>query len=226
MKYKIPGVTLFITFSFWLWQQWLVDLVNTERVDFPWFWLFMLSLAFLVGIFYSDLFNEHSRLKKWLDAKRRIFSVDHFVLASNVSDGELALKATCGINFLSRMNNVHITIQVTQYISTDHAKSQFVILQDKLELTDKNLAKKYVFATFPKQTSKGKAVGYPYWGESNDKSWAGDGMHVVTLTARSFYKTQKEHFLISAIRNPGNGPEPVLLFGGEETKSFIEILEP
>ncbi|MBC7002757.1 hypothetical protein BIZ37_09335 [Photobacterium sp. BZF1] len=226
MKYKIPGITLFVTLSSWLCQQLLVDFVNTEWVDFPWFWLFLLSLFFVVGVVYSDLFNEQSRLKKWIDEKRRIFTVDHFVLASFVPNEEASLKATCGINFLSRMTNVHITIQVAQYVSTEHAKSKFVLFQDKLDLTDQNLTKKYIFATFPKRASQGVAIGYPYWGEDPDKSWAGDGMHVVTLTARSSYRVQKEHFLISAIRNPGGGPEPVLLFGGEETKGFLEIIEP
>ncbi len=226
MKYKIPGISLIFTFSVWLWQQWLVDLVNTERVDFPWFWLFLVSLFFVAGVAYSDIFNDHSRLKKWINSKRKIFSIDHFVLASVVEEQKSYLKATCCINFLCRMENVHITAHITQYASLSDSMSKFVLFQDKFEITEQNLNKKYVFATFPRQVSKEVAVGYPYWGENTEKSWAGDGMHVVTLKARTFWRSQTEHFLISAIRNPGNGPEPVLLFGGEDTQHILDIHEP
>lgn len=226
MKYKIPGISLFLTFCFWLWQQWLVDFVNTERVDFPWFWLFLIVLFFVTGIVYSDIFNEQSKLKKWINEKRRIFSVDHFVLASVVEGDKPFLKATCGVKFISQLNNVHISAQVTQYASTDHAINKFVLFQDKVEIAELNLNNKYVFATFPRQYSKSIAAGYPYWGEDEAHSWAGDGTHVVTLKARSFWRSQTEHFLISAIRNPGNGPEPVLLFGDEESKKYLGIHEP
>ena len=226
MKYKIPGISLFLTFCFWLWQQWLVDIVNTERVDFPWFWLFLIVLFFVTGIVYSDIFNEQSKLKKWINEKRRIFSVDHFVLASVVNGDKSFLKATCGVKFISQLKNVHISAQVTQYASTDHAISKFVLFQDKVEIAELNLNKKYVFATFPRQYSKSIAAGYPYWGENEELSWAGDGTHIVTLKASSFLRSQTEHFLISSIRNSGSGPEPVLLFGDEESKKYLGIHEP
>ena len=224
MKYKIPGLASFISLAFWLPQQWLTQYVGANYANFPWKWLFFISLFFLIGVIYSDLFNDHSNLKKWIKAKQRIFDVDHFVLASKVDGSESFYVANCCLNFLSRIKNVDVSFQITQYASTDHAIDKFVLFQDKFDLIEENLKKKYSVATFPRSVSNDVAAGcYPYWGADKEHTWAGDSSHIVTIKAHSFLRSQKEHFLIIGIRNVGGGPEPALLLGGEKTSKFLTI---
>jgi len=223
LKYKIPGLASFISLALWLPQQWLTQFIGANYANFPWKWLFFISLFFLIGVIYSDLFNEHSNLKKWIKSKQRIFEVDHFVLASKVEGSESFYSANCCLNFLSRIKNVDVSFQITQYASTDHAVNKFVLFQDNFDLVEENLKKKYSVATFPRRVSNDVAVGYPYWGADKKHSWAGDGSHIVTIKAHSFLRSQTESFLITAIRNVGGGPEPVLVLGGEETSEFLTI---
>ena len=219
MKYKLPGLASIIGLVLWLPQQWLTQYLGDNYANFPWKWLFFISLSFLVGIIYSDLFNENSNIKKWIKAKQRIFDVDHFVLASKVEGVESFYSANCCLNFISRIKNVDISFQITQYASTEHAINKFILFQDNLSLVEENLKRKYSVATFPRYLSNGVPVSQPYWGTDKSRIWAGDGKHIVTIKAHSFLRSQTEHFLITSIKSS----EPVLLLGGDETTDFITI---
>ncbi len=225
MKYALPGISTFITLTVWLSQQWLTQHFNSKYANLPWIWLFVVSLFFLIGVIYSDLFNEQSNFREWLKSKQKIFIVDHFVLGSKFQDNEYYYQAICGLQFVTRIKNVRLSIQVTQYASIDHAVSKFILTQDKFDLVEDNLCKKYRIATFPRRVSNEIPVGSPYWGENKDKSWAGDGKHIVTIKAHSFLRSQTKHFLIAAIKNFDGGPEPVLLLGDEDTERFLTINE-
>lgn len=224
MKYKIiPGIGVIISLALWLGQQWITDDINSTYADFPWVWIFALFVTFILGVVYSDLLSDGSRLQLWWRERRRIFRVTHFSPASTVKDHNSFIKPTCGISFTKRIKNVQITVQITQSVNIEHAKESFVLLQETVGMVEPNLRKEFVFATYPKSNIGTASVGYPYWGEDENKQWAGDGNHVITLRAKSLFRFQEEHFLIAKIRNPGGGPEPVLLFGDEGSKRYMEI---
>ncbi|ALO36185.1 hypothetical protein CMT41_16695 [Colwellia sp. MT41] len=226
MKYKIPGYPAMLALVLWFGQQWIIDDINTKYIEFPWRYLFLALLIFMLGVAYADLLSKYSKLGSWIRTKRRIFDVDHFVLASSVTEEKPYLKATCALKFIKSIKNVKVSVQITSHVTVEHAKDSFILFQDEIGTAEPNLTKKYVFATFPRQYSKSVGAGYPYWGEDQSRQWAGDGTHVITLKARSFLRYQEEHFLMSAIRNPGGGPEPVLLFGGSESKKYMEVYAP
>ena len=95
--------------------------------------------------------------------------------------------------------------------------------QEVIPNVDENLIQKIVVARFPVRMSKEVPVGYPFWGENKNHTWAGDGRHIIKLKLSSGFKHQSQKFLISAIKNVGAGPEPVILFGGPESQSYIQI---
>lgn len=152
----------------------------------------------------------------------KIADAEHFVLASKTEVGKSWYEAVIHLRFLSKINNVNCTIEVTQYAGIEHAENSFVVSQQTIPLVENNLLLKLPVVTFPRRVSQKVAVGYPYWGSNENLTWAGDGRHVVTLKLSVGLRTQTEKFLISAIRNPGGGPEPVILFG-PDSESYVQV---
>jgi len=144
-------------------------------------------------------------------------------LANTIENEESRYEAVIHIRFLSKLKDVNCTVEVTQYVGLEHAQKSFVIRQEVIENVDKNLIMKIPVATFPIRVSKKTPVGYPYWGNDSNHTWAGDGRHIVKIKLSSSFKHQTHKFLISAIKNVGAGPEPVILFGGPESQSYIQI---
>lgn len=227
MKYTIPGISLLISFILWIGKQWISQVFGSkiEKIiaQISWGWILICSLAVLFGFVYADFFNESSQLREWIRERNKIANVDHFVLASTVENEESRYEAVMHIRFLSKLKNVNCTVEVTQYVGLDHAQNSFVIKQEIIPHVDENLIMKIPVATFPIRVSKETPVGYPYWGNDKNHSWAGDGRHIVTLKLSSGFKHQSQKFLISAIKNVGVGPEPVILFGGPESQSYIQV---
>jgi hypothetical protein len=180
-------------------------------------------LAVLFGFVYADFFNENSQLREWIRERNKIANVDHFVLASKVENKESRYEAVIHLRFLSKLENVSCTVEITQYVGINYAQNSFVIRQEIIPNVDENLIMKISVSTFPIRVSKEVPVGYPYWGDDKNHTWAGDGRHIVTLKLSSGSKHQSQKFLISAIRSVGAGPEPVILFGGPESQSYIQI---
>ncbi len=177
----------------------------------------------LLGIVYADAFNDSSQLRSWIKERSKIANVENFVLASKVENEKSWYEAIIHLRFLSKLKDVSCTIEVTQYAGIDHAKNSFVIRQEVIPYTEKNLIKEIRVVTFPRRVSKKVPVGYPYWGDNKNHTWAGDGQHIVTLTLSSGLRRQSQKFLISAIKDVGEGPEPVILFGGPESQSYMQI---
>ena len=227
MKYTIPGISLLISFILWIGERWISQVfgLKIEKIiaQVPWGWILICSLAVLFGFVYADFFNESSQLREWIKERNKIANVDRFILASKVENEKSRYEAVILLRFLSKLKNVSCTVEITQYVGIDHAQNSFVIRQDIIPNVDENLIMKIPVATFPVRVSKEAPVGYPYWGDDSNHTWAGDGRHIVTLKLSSGFKSQSQKFLISAIKNVGDGPEPVILFGGPETQSYMKI---
>jgi len=189
----------------------------------PWNWILICSIALLLGIVYADAFNDSSQLRSWIKERSKIAIVENFVLASTVDNEKSWYEAVIHLRFLSKLKDVSCTIEVTQYAGLDHAKNSFVIRQEVIPYTEKNLIKEIRVVTFPRRIYIKVPVGYPYWGDNKNQTWAGDGQHIVTLTLSSGLRRQSQKFLISAIKDVGEGPEPVVLFGGPESQSYMQI---
>ena len=223
MKYTIPGISTLIALIFWIGEQWLSKIWGQKMEKVPWGWILICSFTLLLGIVYADALNDSSQLREWIKERGKIANVEHFVLASKVENKESWYEAVIHLRFLSKLKDVNCTIEVTQYVGLDHAQNSFVIRQEVIPNTEENLIKKLPVAKFPRRISKEVPVGYPYWGDDKNHTWTGDGRHIVTLKLSSGFKRQSQKFLISAIKNVGDGPEPVILFGGPESKSYMQI---
>ena len=227
MKYTIPGISLLISFILCIGEKWISQVFGSkiEKImkQVPWGWILICSLALFFGFVYADFFNESSQLREWIKERNKIANVDRFVLANTVENDKSRYEATIHLRFLSKMKDVNYTVEVTQYVGLKHAQRIFVIMQETIPNVDKHLLKKISVATFPIRISKETPVGYPYWGNDSSHTWAGDGRHIVTLKLSSGFKHQTKKFLISAIKDVGAGPEPVILFGGPESQRYIQI---
>jgi len=227
LKYTIPGISILISFILWTGQKW-VSQVFGQKIEkiiakIRWGWILICSLSVFLGFVYADFYNENSQLREWIREQNKIANVERFVLASKVNNKESWYEAVIHLRFLSKLDNVRCTIEVTQYVGIDHAQNSFIIKQEVIPNVDKNLILKLIVSTFPTRISKELPVGYPFWGENKNHTWAGDGRHIVKLNLSSGFKHQSQKFLISAIKNVGAGPEPVILFGGPESQSYLQI---
>jgi hypothetical protein len=222
VKYTVPGISTLIAFILWISEKWLSQSFTEELKQFPFSSILLVCLCILLGTIYADIFNENSSLRSAIRKLMKIASVEHFVLASKVENEESWHEAVVHIRFLSKISNVGCTIEVTQYVGLDHAQNSFVVSQQTIPLAENNLLLKLPVARFPKRVSKEIAVGYPYWGTDKNHTWAGDGRHIVTLKLSIGLRTQTEKFLISAIKNVGGGPEPVILFG-PDSESYVHV---
>jgi len=227
LKYTIPGISILISFIFWIGEKWVSQVFGekTEKIisKARWGWILICSLAVLFGFVYADFFNENSQLREWIKEQRRIANVERFVLAHRIENGKTWYEAVIHLRFLSKLKNVSCTVEVTKYVGIDHAQNSFVIKQEVIPNTEENLIKKISVAKFPVRISKKVPVGYPYWGDDKNLTWAGDGRHIVTLKLSSGLKSQSQKFLITAIKDVGAGPEPVILFGGPDTQSYLQV---
>jgi len=223
LKYTIPGISTLIALILWIVQQWLSKIFGQKMEKVPWGWILICSSTLLLGIVYADALNDSSQLREWIKERGKIANVEHFVLASKVENEESCYEAVIHLRFLSKLKDVSCTIEVTQYVGLEHAQNSFVIRQEVIPNTEENLIIKLPVAKFPRRVSKEVPVGYPYWGDDKNHTWAGDGRHIVTLKLSSGFKHQSQKFLISAIKNVGAGPEPVILFGGPESQSYMQV---
>jgi hypothetical protein len=213
-----------ISAIFWIGEQWLSQTFNQAFASAPWSWLLFSSSTLLIGVVYADVLNESSCLRATARKIARIIEVDGFVLAHRVEDGRCWYEAVIHSRFLKAHKKVNCSIQVTQFVGLKHAEKRFVTWQGHVSNTEENLRKMFVVATFPQRVSK-EHPGNPYWGSEPNQTWVGDGNHVVTLRLSTLFRRQTEKFLVSAIRDVGEGPEPVILFGGPRDDKFIQISE-
>jgi hypothetical protein len=223
LKYALPGISTFITIALWLSERWLEEEYSSRLENLPLGWLVVLTLALLLGVLYADIFNPNSPLRRAIAVRRKIADVQHFVLASKGNESSSWYEAVLHLSFSRVMANVDCTVQVTQYVGLPHAESSFVVLQQNFPRTEENLVRQLVVARFPKRIRNDTPVGYPSWGDQDAHTWAGDGNHIVTLKLSSGIRSQTERFVVTAIKNVGGDPEPVLLFGGPETQAFIQV---
>ncbi len=223
MKYTIPGISTLIALIVWIGKKWLSKIFGQKMERLPWNWILICSIALLLGIVYADAFNDSSQLRSWITERSKIANIENFVLAGKGENEKSWYEAVIHLRFLSKLKDVSCTIEVTQYADLDHAKNSFVIRQEVIPNTERNLIKQIRVVTFPRRVSKKVPVGYPYWGDDKNQTWAGDGLHIVTLTLSSGLRQQSQKFLISAIKDVGDGPEPVILFGGPESQSYMQI---
>ncbi len=213
---------MLISAIFWIGEQWLSQRFNQTLANVPWGWLLFSASTLLAGVVYADLSNENSSLRSTARKMTRIIEVENFVLAHRVEGGRRWYEAVIHSRFLKAHKNVNCSIQVTQYAGLKHAEKRFVIWRGNISNTEENLRKTFIVATFPQRVSQ-EHPGNPYWGSEPNHTWAGDGNHVVTLRLSFLLRRQTEKFLISAIRDVGDGPEPVILLGGPRDDRFVQI---
>lgn len=223
MKYAIPGLSTLIAAILWIGERWLSQTFSQTLFNVPWGWLLVSTSALLVGVIYADALNKNSALRLIAKKITKIVNVENFVLAHKIEDGECWYEAVIHVRFLKRHKNVSCSVQVTQYVGITHAEYTLVASQEHIYNAEENLLKKFVVAKFPQRVSKEVSVGYPYWGSDSSHTWAGDGNHVITLKLSTGFRRQTEKFLISAIKNVGDGPEPVILFGDPCHDKYVQI---
>ena len=200
-------------------EQWLAQYMGTNFSSFPWKWIFFVTLSFFLGFILSDMLNSNSAIRLKLRKAFKIAEIDYFVLANGAAAYEARLK----FHFKKHFKKVHCSIEISQYVGLKHAQTNFITKQDEVISAEPNLEHTIIVATYPQQIDKAVAVDYPYWGERKEKSWAGDGNHIVTLKLRTFLFSQTEKFLIASIRSFSTGAEPVLVFGDKSTSEYIQI---
>lgn len=224
MKYTIPGVSTLVTLLLWVGERWFSQSFGQALSVIPWGWIFAVLVAFLIGNAYADLFNPNSGLRTYFGSKFKIYEIEHFVLAYKLEEGKAWYEAIISVRYLKSLKAVNCSLEITQFSGLPHAENTFLILIEKPEPVDTNLLKKYSVAKFPIRVSKEVPPGYPYWGDDQNKTWAGDGDHLVKFKAKSgFLRNQSSKFLIAAIKNVDAQPEPVLLFGGPNNQKLLKL---
>lgn len=223
MRYAIPVPVLVLTIAAWMGEQWLSQTLSQTFATLPWGWFLLAVSAFLCGVVYAEVLNENSALRARLKNFGQIVEVENFALAHKSEDEKKWYEAIIHTRFLKSHRKVACTIQITQYAGINHAEKTFVIMQENISNVEANLYKKFVVARFPRRISK-LHPGNPYWGKDSTKTWAGNGNHIVKLKLRTILRKQTENFLISAIKDVGDGPEPVILFGAPRHNKYIQIL--
>lgn len=226
MRYAIPGFSTLLLLLVWQGEQFLSQLFGESWPQIPWGLLLLLTAAVLVGMAYADFCMPTSDLRRWLRDEARLFEVNHTVLAHKSSEGNACYQVECSLRFTSSIKNVSISVKVDQYVHVENARTSFVILNEEIGEVVKDLHKNIVVARFPIRVSPDVHPGNPSWVGLTEKIWAGDGHHIVSITARSRFRRQEEKFLIAAIKDVGGGPEPVILLGGPDSRHYVQIGGP
>lgn len=221
MKYTIPGIPTLISFILWIFEKWLSKAFGPKMEKVPWGKILLLTFIFLSGIVYADLFNDNSQLREWIKERRKIANVEEFILAHKVNSEGSWYEAVIILRFLSRLENVSCTIEATKYVGLDHAQKSFVLKQEVISNTDENLIRKIPVAKFRDRESK--IIPNGFWEGDRNLTWAGDGKNIVTLKLSSGLRRQSNKFLIATTRDVGAGPEPVILLGGPDSQSYLQV---